>query len=201
MLENAQEGIIQLLLTYRYLILLPISIVEGPIITVIAGFFAVTGLFNPFIIYGIVILGDLMGDTLAYSIGRFGGHHLLKTKFGHFIGVTPEKLEEAKDKFQKHHRKTIIFSKIFHGFGITGLTAAGVLKINYLKYLTTCLFVSIIQSAMFLLIGLLFGSAYQTLGQYIDYFAATTITIGSCVVIFLIVRNKFKAKKNENNNS
>jgi membrane protein DedA with SNARE-associated domain len=151
--------------------------------------------FNPIAVYAIAIAGDLVGDTIAYSIGRFGGIHLLKTRVGRFMGVTPEKLEEAKEKFQKHHHKTIILSKIIHGFGVTGLTAAGVLKISYLKYIATCVSISIIQSAVFLIIGILFGSAYHTLGQYIDYFAATTITIGFCVVIYLIYRSKTKSKK------
>lgn len=197
MLQSSGGEIIQLLTTYRYLILLPLSIIEGPIITVIAGFLSTTGLFNPFAVYGIVIAGDIIGDTIAYSVGRFGGIHLLKTKVGKFMGVTPEKLTEAKDKFQKHQKKTLIFSKLFHGFGITGLTTAGILKINYWKYLITCLSVTIIQAAILLIIGILFGSAYQSLGKYINYFVATTIIVGICIVIYLIIKNR----KHENNNS
>lgn len=185
---------ISLLLTYKYIILVPLMIVEGPIVTLIAGFFVTLGIFNPFAVYGLAILGDITGDTIAYLIGRFGGIHLLKTRLGKFLGCTSEKLEEAKNKFQNNHKKTIVFSKIFHGFGITGLTAAGVLKINYLKYIITCISVSMVQSMIFLIVGILFGSAHQTLNKYMNYFAATTITIGICAIIFLIIRSKTKSK-------
>ena len=125
----------------------------------------------------------------------------MKTKFGKFLGVTQEKLEEAKNKFQKHHKKTLIFSKLFHGFGLAGLITAGILRINYWKYLITCVSVTMIQAMILLIIGILFGSAYQTFGRYISYFAETTIAIGICVIIYLIARNRIKSKKHENLNS
>ena len=66
------NNIINLLLHYKYLILLPLSVIEGPIITVIAGFFATMGIFNPYLVYTIAVVGDIFGDTLAYGIGRWG---------------------------------------------------------------------------------------------------------------------------------
>jgi len=51
-----------LLLTYKYLILIPLAVVEGPIITVIAGFLITLGYMNIFLVYLIVIAGDLAGD-------------------------------------------------------------------------------------------------------------------------------------------
>lgn len=188
------ESTLALITAYGYTILVPLSIVEGPIITVIAGFLASSGIFNPIIVYFIAILGDLIGDTIAYSIGRWGGK-LLKGKLGKFFGATPEKLEMAKQKFASSHRKTILLSKIMHGIGITGLTAAGILKVPYFRYITTCLTISLIQSAILLSIGLFVGNAYIQIGKYFNYFAATTVLLGLAVAAFFLIKKFLFNKK------
>ena len=172
---------IALLLAYKYYILLPLSIVEGPIITVIAGFLASTHLINPFAVYGVVILGDLIGDTLLYSLGRWSGGGV--QKYGKFLGVTAERLAYAKDYFANHHRRAVITSKLVHGIGVSGLVTAGVLRIPYMRYMRTCFFISLAQSIIFLFIGLLFGHAYMQIGHYLDYFAAGISTVALMVII------------------
>lgn len=172
---------IALLLAYKYYILLPLSIIEGPIITVIAGFLASTHLINAFVVYGVVILGDLIGDTLLYSLGRWSGAKV--TKYGKYLGVTEERLVYAKDYFANHHRKAVITSKLVHGIGVSGLVTAGVLRIPYGRYMRTCLLISLAQSAVFLAIGYLFGSAYMKIGQYLDYFAAGISIVALLVII------------------
>src|SRR3989338_6363855 len=84
---------IELLLTYKYLILIPLSIIEGPIVTVIAGFLVTLKFFNLFLIYIIMVAGDVVGDGIAYSFGYFG------KRFLHYFKITDEKLEKAKKYF------------------------------------------------------------------------------------------------------
>lgn len=172
---------IALLLAYKYYILLPLSIIEGPIITVIAGFLASTHSINPAAVYGVVVLGDLIGDTLLYSLGRWSGGGV--TKYGKFFGVTADRLASAKDYFANHHRRAVVTSKLVHGIGVSGLVTAGVLRISYGRYMRTCFLISLAQCAFFLAIGLLFGNAYMRIGQYLDYFAAGISTIVLLVII------------------
>lgn len=174
------EQALSLLLAYKYYILMPLSIVEGPIITVMAGFLASTHLINPFIVYAVVVAGDLIGDAIFYSLGRWGAGSA--HKYGKFWGVTPERLAYARDYFSNHHHKAIITSKLAQGIGASGLVAAGVLKIPYLRYMRTCLLVSFAQCAAFLIVGLLFGSAYVKIGEYLDYFTSG-ITIVALIII------------------
>lgn len=172
---------IALLLAYKYYILLPLSIIEGPIITVLAGFLASNHLINPFVVYGVVIAGDLIGDTLLYSLGRWSGVSV--TKYGKYFGVTAERLAYAKDYFANHHRRAVVTAKLVHGIGVSGLVTAGVLRIPYVRYMRTCFLISLVQSALFLAIGLLFGQAYERIGHYLDYFAAGISVVALLVII------------------
>ena len=193
------DTIFALLITYRYLLLFPISIIEGPIISIIAGFLVTLDVFNPFIVYAIVLAGDFVGDTMFYLIGRFG-RRIFSSRLGKRIGLTPERLHSATENFGSKHFRTIVISKITHGFGITGLTAAGLLKIPYPKYISICMLTSLFQAAAFLITGIFFGQAYKELGKYLDYFAATTIAIGLAITSYFVYKH-FKAKTASNANT
>ncbi len=176
---------LELLMTYKYLIIFPLGIVEGPILTVVAGFLVTLKILNPFIVYVIVVLADVVGDSIAYSFGYFGKIFLP------YLKITDEKLEKAKIFFNENHKKAIIASKIVYGFGTTGLIAAGMLRISYKKFFTTCISISLVQSFILLTIGILFGQAYEIIGKYFDYYAAIASVIALAVLLFIIIK-KYK---------
>ena len=174
------EHALQLLLTYKYFIFLPLAIVEGPIITVVAGFLVTLGKMDIFAVYALAIVGDILGDGALYALGRFGKNFI--NKHGHYIGASQEKLAKAKIFFAEKHNKAIVMSKVFHGVGVSGLVAAGVLAIPYRRYLRTCFVISLVQAAVFLSIGLIFGQAYTRIAHYLDLYAEA---IGVVVVVLL----------------
>jgi membrane protein DedA with SNARE-associated domain len=169
---------IQLLLTYRYLILIPLAIIEGPIVTVICGFLVTLKFFNPFVVYIVMVLGDIVGDGLIYYMG-YSGKRFLK-----YFHVTEEKLAKAKTYFRENHKKAIAMSKLVHGIGSTGLVAAGAIRVPYKKYFQTCATISVIQSFVMLMLGILFGHAYVVIGKYLNYYAAF---VSVAVLIFLVI--------------
>lgn len=175
---------------YKYIIFFPIAVIEGPIVSIIAGFLVSLKIFNIFLSYMIVLAGDAVGDTILYALGRWGGLPLIQ-RVGPYLGVTPVRMEKVKEQFNLRGRRAITFSKLFHGIGMAGLIAAGSLKIPYWKYISTCFFVTIFQAAAFLAIGIFFGSAYIKIGQYLDYFAAGTFIVVS-IIILIIVLKKYK---------
>ena len=176
---------IQLLLTYKYLILIPLAIIEGPIITVICGFLVTLGVFNPLLVYVVMVSGDIVGDAGVYYIG-YSGKRFLK-----YFKVTEEKLEKAKTYFHENHKKAIITSKLVHGLGVTGLIAAGAVHVPYKRYFKTCGLISVIQTLVLLVLGILFGHAYTLIGKYLNYYAAFVSVAVLGIIAFLVVR-KYK---------
>jgi len=176
---------IQLLLTYKYLILIPLAIIEGPIITVVCGFLVTMQVFNPFLVYIIMVLGDIVGDGLIYYLG-YHGKKLLK-----YFKVDENKLEKAKTYFHENHKKAIIMSKLIHGIGFTGLVAAGASHVPYKRYFKTCAIISSIQSLVMLLLGIFFGNAYTVIGKYLNYYAAAVSVVALGVVLFVVIK-KYK---------
>ena len=164
---------------------MPLAIIEGPIIAVICGFLVTLKVFNPLLVYVILVLGDIVGDGGIYYLG-YSGKRFLK-----YFKVTEEKLEKAKTYFRDNHKKAIFMSKLVHGIGFTGLLAAGASHVPYKKYFKTCALISIVQSAVMILIGVLFGHAYVQIGKYLNYYAAG-ISIIVLIVLLIVFIKKYK---------
>lgn len=183
--------IISLLLQYRYLILFPLAVIEGPILSVIGGFFVSLGIFNPVFVYVIVLAGDIIGDTVLYLFGHFAGKRggvIFIERYGKYLGVNAGKIERARKYFAQSHFKAVAFSKLIHGIGSAGLVAAGVLEVPYFAFIKTCFIITLAQATLFLTIGIFFGSAYVKIGEYLDFFAATTFAVAALMIVFIILR-------------
>ena len=185
--------VLALLIQYKYLILFPIIVIEGPFATIISGFLVSIGVFNVFIAYPIIILGDLTSDSIFYFIGKSGSNSINKWML--YFGVTEEKLEKAKTYFTNNSNKAIITSKFIHGVGVSGLMAAGILKIPYYKYARVCLLTDILQFGVLLAIGFFFGHAYTQIATYLDNYAKITSIIAVAILLLAIVIYKFRKKK------
>ncbi|MDO8676837.1 MAG: VTT domain-containing protein [Candidatus Azambacteria bacterium] len=180
------ESLVLLLTKYGYFILFPISIIEGPIVTIIAGFLVSLGLMNVFIVYAVVMAGDVIGDSVFYVIGLGGGSFISR-----YFKKNTEKIEKVKKYFEIHQYKAIAMSKLFHGIGIMGLLAAGSLRVSYKRYITICFLTTTAQSLVLLTVGILFGHAYVQLNKYLNYFSTTTIIAG-LIIAFIIIIKKLK---------
>src|ERR1035437_9424787 len=181
--------IIQYILLYKYFIIIPFSIIEGPFLVVICGFLVAGKLLNPWIVLPIVIVGDIVGDGIIYYAGRTGKGIL------RFFKVKEEDLEKAKKYFHENHKKALITSKLVHGLGFTGLLAAGAVHVPYKRYFATCATITVIQSTILLLLGIIFASAYMQVGKYLNDYAAAVSAIFVIVISWLIFRHYNKKKK------
>ena len=182
---------IELLLTYKYIILIPLAIIEGPIVSVIAGFLSTLGVFNVLLVFIVMVSGDIIGDGIFYFIG-YKGKKLL-----HFFKIEEEKIEKAKIYFQENHKKAIAASKVMWGIGTAGLIAAGALHTPYKRYFKTCALYSLAQSFIMMTLGIFFGQAYVIIGKYFDYYAAGASIIGLAILLFFIFFRKYKQNKKE----
>jgi membrane protein DedA with SNARE-associated domain len=186
-------SVLALLITYKYLILFPIIVIEGPFATIVSGFLVSLGIFNVFIAYPVIILGDLTSDSIFYFIGRFSSASL--NKWTLYFGVTPEKLEKAKKYFLENSTKAIITSKFVHGIGVSGLMTAGALKIPYLKYARVCLLTDVLQFGVLLAIGFFFGHAYKQIAVYLNDYAKIISAVAILIVLFILLKIYMRQKK------
>ena len=170
--------IASLLISYRYAIFFPITIVEGPIATLIAGFLVSLGYFNIFAVYGVAVVGDLVGDMIYYVIGSAGGEQILKR--GRFLGIKTEQLTKLQEHFKAHAGKTLLFGKWTHAVGGAILLAGGIARMSFKKFIWFNFLGTLPKALVFLIIGYYFGQAYQQIDKYFGY---ATLSIFLAIVL------------------
>jgi membrane-associated protein len=187
------QQIILLLTAHKYLFLFPVVVVEGPIITVIAGFLSSLGVFNIFIAYAVVVVGDIAGDIMYYALGYYGRQRFVK-RWGRFLGITFERVEQLEKHFEKHTGKTLIIGKLSHGIGGVVLVAAGLAKVPFRKFVWYNFIPTLPKSLILLLIGYYSGESYVKISSYLDYAAIGTIVTAVIFIVIYFVMRKVSKK-------
>lgn len=147
-------------------LLAPIAVLEGPIVTVIAAWVASRGLLDIYSVAVVVILADVFGDALFYALGRWGLHRL-PIRWRYRMGLSRDRLSRVTGHFQRNGARTLIFGKWTHSAGAAVLVAAGLAKMPIARFLWVNLAATIPKSLVFVALGYAFGSAYSRIDDWI----------------------------------
>lgn len=178
--------IIALIVQYKYALLFPIAVVEGPIISILGGFLASADHLNYYAVFGVVLLGDLVADTIYYALGRFGGISVVR-KYGRYLRISDSQVAKLESHFQKHAGKTLFAAKFAHGLGSVTLFAAGMGRVPYRKFMILNLLSASLKSAALVMVGYYFGYAYQRINDYLNYTAILLISLAVILVVGYIM--------------
>ena len=183
--------IISLLTAYRYIILFPFVVFEGPIITVIAALLASLGYLNIFLVYAVVVIGDVTGDCIYYAIGRWGGKQFI-ARWGKYIGINLEKINQLENCFKKNGKKILIIGKLTHAVGIIVLTTAGIAKMNIKDFILFNFIPTLPKSLFLIILGFYFGQTYTKINSYLSGFTFFTILILALIFIAYLMPKIFR---------
>jgi membrane-associated protein len=171
-------------------VLFPLTVVEGPSISSLAGFFCSLGYANLYLVFPIIVVGDLTGDCLWYAAGRWGRRGF-GARWGKFFGITPERLLRIERHFEKHSGKTLVLGKLTHAVGSLVLVGAGVARVRPRRFIVFNLLATIPKSLVLLLVGYFFGQAYGQAASMLNYLALAMVGIAVLAVVGYVVPKRF----------
>ncbi|MDB5189290.1 MAG: hypothetical protein JWL82_247, partial [Parcubacteria group bacterium] len=88
--------LVELLSHYGYAVLFPIAVLEGPVAAAIAGAFVASGEFDFLTVFLVLVVADVLGDTLYYCLGRFSHQRFFAT-IGKHLGITSERMGPLRE--------------------------------------------------------------------------------------------------------
>ncbi len=181
--------VLVLVLKYKYAIMLPLAIVEGPIVSVLSGFLLQQGYVSFWPAYLTLMAGDLLGDTAWYAIGRYAARPFIK-KYGHKFSFTPARVEAVETIFKKHQKKTLLISKLSTGFGLAPLVlmTAGSIGISFPLYIALNTIGQFIWSGLLITVGYYFGHSYELIDSSLRTGYLTVGGIVFVVGLFMLQR-------------
>lgn len=173
------SGLIEL---YTYFALFPLVVVEGPIVSIIAGVFVHARLLNPFITYLVIVIGDVVGDIIWYGIGR--SSRGIIARVGHLVGFRKTRFDGIDKHFEVHSKKTIFFGKFAIGAEVPILVAAGVAKLPFGEFFVATLVPTMIKTVVFLAIGYYFGGAFEVIDKLLNNKFLSGIIVAVLAIVF-----------------
>ena len=172
---------------YGYWILYPLSMIEGPLVTLIGGGFVALGVLRFELVLLIAVMGDLTMDFILYYVGFLGGQRLRN-----FIARHP-RIENRRQKlqyfFEKHGGKVIFVVKLTVGLSYITFITAGLIRMPLRKFLFFSFLGGILWSGFLIALGYFYGNLHKTIGQNIGW---AGLFIGSGALLTFIIMNLFK---------
>lgn len=103
---------LHLVLSHAYLFLIPLAILEGPLLAIACGVAAGLGALNPFVAYAILIGGDLGPDLMYYGIGRWGATLPFVRRYASRIRAVRENFLSLEQLWDTHPLATMASAKL-----------------------------------------------------------------------------------------
>ncbi len=189
------DAITPLIIEYRYWILIPLSLIEGPIVAIVAGTLAAAGYFNPYFLMVFFIIRDLVTDLAYYAVGVFAANTAFVRRLLHKIGVTAEHLEKAQALWRNHPGKTMFLGKLSYGIAPSFFVVAGMTRMSLTRFIGYNAIVAVFQYGVCLLLGYYFGNAAG--GSITNIISNIQILTGVFVVsliVFYLIRGYFRKR-------
>lgn len=194
------DHLTQLIIDYRYWIVIPLSFIEGPVIALVVGTLSSFGYFDPFVAIWIFFVKDVVVDGLWYMLGRFaqgwGFMHRLLAKGG----IVTESTDSFRAQWQKRAWWTMFVAKLPHGFSPAFLAMSGLIKAPLGKFFAYAGIIALLQYGLLFALGYFFGSFFASSPNLISNIQYILTGLLVLVGVYLLgvwyVRRRFKAQKN-----
>jgi len=192
--EQTGQHIFEFLRHYGYWIMLPLMIIEGPVATLIAAMMASLGAFNAFVVLFFSIIGDVIGDVALYGLGYKYGMGFVR-HIGKYVGITERLVLRMEKYFTRHGGKTIFAVKSTTGLCWATFTAAGIVKMDFKKFLKFSFLGGIVWSGFLVAMGYFYGYLWREIRDNISWIG--WIIFGAAALTFTVVTvyKNWKARK------
>lgn len=180
------ENLPHVILHHGYLAVFLLSVLEGPIVTIVAAFLAYQGALGVGAVYATVVLGDLVGDLVYYAIGRW-----LITRLPWRVGIgrrALRRIEALRDHFHARAGRVLLFGKLTQSAGFAVLLAAGAARLRLDTFILYNFVGALPKFALFVVIGYFFGRSYKALSGDLQLAGLIGFAVLCLVMIPLIYR-------------
>ena len=162
------EQLTQLIVDYRYWILVPLSIIEGPVVAFVAGTLASLGYFNIYVLLLFFFARDMIMDAFYYALGYYGGRTATAQKLLRKIGVREDHLDDIRKLWEKNAGKTMFLGKLSYGIASSFIALAWTVRMPLKKFFGWGAVVAIVQFWGLIFLGYFFGESFGSIENVIN---------------------------------
>ncbi|MEO5927609.1 MAG: VTT domain-containing protein [Patescibacteria group bacterium] len=147
----------------------------GDSLLVTAGLFAGQGFLNPFLLFVLVALAAIIGDTVGYEIGRASGKAMFSRKDSKLF--KQKHLDRTKAFYEKHGGKTIIIARFMPIVRTFAPLIAGIAGMPYRTFAMYNAIGGVLWVGLMIGIGYTLGRTVPNVDKYIHYIIVAIIFV------------------------
>lgn len=151
-------------------------------IMTLAGVLAFEGKFNFWLVVLIALVASMIGSTLSWLIGKYGGRRLLE-KYGRFVLIRKKEIERGDRFFNKHGEAAVMFGRVIPLVRTYISLPAGVALMPYGRFSVFTL----VGSAAFILVLTTLGYEFASQIQGILASESLYSLIGAGLVVLAVI--------------
>jgi membrane protein DedA with SNARE-associated domain len=130
--------------------------VPGDFLMLVLGVQARNGVVPLWQVIVVMELATMFGATALYYVARFGGRGLVY-RYGRFMRLTPERLDQAEEWLLKHGTRAIFFGRLVPGLRIVTAVACGVFEVPMRIFFPAMSLGALLYIVVYTLLGYFFG--------------------------------------------
>lgn len=154
-----------------------------------AGAFAAIGELNIFLLWILIVIAAILGDTVNYEIGKHFGKKILNNK--KITIIKKENLQKAEDLVAKYGGAAVFFARFMPIIRTIVPFVVGIGQLHYPKFIKFNALGGIIWVTLFIIIGYLFGNI-PAVKDHFTLIILAIIFLSLLPIIIAFIKNKLK---------
>lgn len=169
-----------------YPLLVLMVALEGPISILLAATAASAGFVAPFPVFVAASLGNLIADTLWYTLGYIGRLEWLAR--WRWLGVRREHVEGLQELVQRHALKILVVAKLTNGMIIPALIATGLARVPLRRWFGAIFVTNLLVTGAFVAAGYYMANSLMHITQGVRYLATASTLLFLILGMFFVPR-------------
>jgi membrane protein DedA with SNARE-associated domain len=137
------------------------------------------------VVFGVI--GDVLGATIAYSIGYYGSRELLE-RHGAKLHVSQSRLDRAHRWFERYGTWTILVSRFIPLVRAVFPYAAGVARMSFKRFIALATLGSIVWIGGLGILGRQVGHNWQSWRHHLEYVDYAGAALLLAAIGYLVIR-------------
>ncbi len=148
----------------------------------LAGVLAFEGKFNFWLVVVVALVASMLGSTLSWLIGKYGGRKLLE-RYGRYVLIRKREMERGDQFFRKHGEAAVMFGRLIPLLRTYISLPAGVARMPFGRFSVFTL----AGSAAFILVLMTLGYEFASRIQGILASESLYSLIGAGLVVLVVI--------------
>jgi membrane-associated protein len=174
------------LIAHGSALILPLAVIEGPVVSIVTGFLAAQGYFDWYWALVLLICGDVIGDVMYYWIGRTGVAPL--AGLGRWCGMTGVVSQALQHDLRLNATRMLLVGKWTHSVGFAVLIGSGMLRLPLQRFILVNLLASVPKSGVLLGLGYFAGDHLAFFEAHLVWVAIALCAVGMAAIGLILRR-------------